>query len=251
MKKDKGKIIAVTSAKGGVGKTVTTLNLAGTYHLLGYKVLIIDFDLFGGDIALSLNMKADKTIFNLVEDLSNNRYEKVEDYIYNYNENIDIISSVKDPRQANKIDSKYIPLILNTVLYKYDVILLDTTHILNEINIILLDNCDNILVLLSNDLYSLKNTRTFISILKDASFDNYYTVLNESIMNKSYYTTFDIRSIIKNNIDFTLPKTLYINKLDKIVASGLIPILANGFSSKKDLKHFGLIAKKLIDKEVQ
>lgn len=251
MKKDKGKIIAVTSAKGGVGKTVTTLNLAGTYHLLGYKVLIIDFDLFGGDIALSLNMKADKTIFNLVEDLSNNRYEKVEDYIYNYNENIDIISSVKDPRQANKIDSKYIPLILNTVLYKYDVILLDTTHILNEINIILLDNCDNILVLLSNDLYSLKNTRTFISILKDASFDNYYTVLNESIMNKSYYTTFDIRSIIKNNIDFTLPKTLYINKLDKIVASGLIPILTNGFSSKKDLKHFGLIAKKLYNKEVQ
>ena len=49
MKKDKGKIIAVTSTTGGVGKTTTTLNLAGSYHLLGYKVLIIDFDLFGGD----------------------------------------------------------------------------------------------------------------------------------------------------------------------------------------------------------
>ena len=92
MKKDKGKIIAVTSTTGGVGKTITTLNLAGSYHLLGYKVLIIDFDLFGGDIALSLNLKCDKTIFNLVLDLSNNRYEKVEDYIYKYNDNILYVS---------------------------------------------------------------------------------------------------------------------------------------------------------------
>ena len=79
MKENKGKIIAITSTTGGVGKTITTLNLAGSYHLLGNKVLIIDFDLFGGDIALSLNLKCDKTVFNLVLDSSNNRYEKVED----------------------------------------------------------------------------------------------------------------------------------------------------------------------------
>ena len=71
MKENKGKIIAITSTTGGVGKTITTLNLAGSYHLLGNKVLIIDFDLFGGDIALSLNLKCDKTVFNLVLDLSN------------------------------------------------------------------------------------------------------------------------------------------------------------------------------------
>ena len=50
MKENKGKIIAITSTTGGVGKTITTLNLAGSYHLLGNKVLIIDFDLFGGDM---------------------------------------------------------------------------------------------------------------------------------------------------------------------------------------------------------
>lgn len=244
MKKDKGKIIAVTSTTGGVGKTITTLNLAGSYHLLGYKVLIIDFDLFGGDIALSLNLKCDKTVFNLVLDLSNNRYEKVEDYIYKYNDNIDIISAPKDPRQANKIDSKYIPLILDSVLYKYDAILIDTTHVLNETNIILFDNSDSILVLFSNDLYSLKNTRTFISILKDANYTNYFTVLNESILDKNYYNSYDMRTIIKSNIDFTIPKTLHISKIDKIISSGQIPILLN---NRKDNKHYELIAKKLIE----
>ena len=244
MKKDKAKIIGVTSTSGGVGKTITTLNLSGIYHLLGYKTLIIDFDLFGGDIALSLNLKCDKTIYNLVLDLSNNRYEKVEDYIYKYNDNIDVICAPKDPRQANKIDSKYISLILNSVLYKYDVILIDTNHILNENNIVLFDNVDNILVLFTNDIYSLKNTRTFISILKDANYDNYYTVLNESILGKNYYNSYDIRTIIKSNIDFTIPKTLHINKIDKMISSGLIPILE---CSKKDNKHYEMICKKLME----
>ena len=51
MKNAKGKIITVTSTKGGVGKTITTLNLAGVYSKLGYKVLVIDFDLYGGAVA--------------------------------------------------------------------------------------------------------------------------------------------------------------------------------------------------------
>ena len=38
MKSAKGKIITVTSTKGGVGKTIATLNLAGTYEKLGLKV---------------------------------------------------------------------------------------------------------------------------------------------------------------------------------------------------------------------
>ena len=134
MERNKGKIITVTSTKGGVGKTITTLNLAGVFSNLKKKVLVIDFDLYGGAVATYLNSKNDKTIFNLITDLSNNKYKNIDDYIYNHNEYISILSAPKDPRFANKMDSKYIPIILNNVVYKYDVILIDTTHILNEIN---------------------------------------------------------------------------------------------------------------------
>ena len=129
-------------------------------------------------------------------------------------------------------------------MYKYDVILIDTSHVLNETNIILFDKSDNILVLFSNDLYSLKNTRTFISILKDANYTNYLTVLNESILGRNYYNYYDIKTIIKSNIDFSIPKTLYFSKIDKIVASGQIPIWVN---NRKDNKHYDLIAKKLLE----
>ena len=37
MERNKGKIITVTSTKGGVGKTITTLNLAGVFMKIKEK----------------------------------------------------------------------------------------------------------------------------------------------------------------------------------------------------------------------
>ena len=249
MKNTKGKIITVTSTKGGVGKTIATLNLAGVYAKLGYRVLIVDFDLYGGAVATYLNSKNDKTIYTLVEDLTNNRYEKIEDYIYKHNDFIDIIAAPKDPRMANKIDSKYIPLIFRNVVYKYDVILVDTSHILNEINIVALDNSDSIIYIFTNDTFDLKNTKSFMSIMKDVGYKNYYTILNESIMpTKNYYSFFDMRNIIKTNIDFTISKNMHIKNIDKYILEGQIVIFNKKvlFSDKREMEKIRSLAEKLL-----
>lgn len=249
MKNKKGKIITVTSTKGGVGKTITTLNLAGTYETLGYKVLVIDFDLYGGAVATYLNSNNDKTIFNLVEDLANNRYEKMEDYIYSYDENIDIIAAPKDPRMASKVETKYIPLILRNVVYKYDAILIDTSHVLDEINIVTIDNSDAILYIMTNDTFDLKNTKSFMSIMKDVGYDNYYTILNESVMpSRNYYSFFDMRNIIKTNIDFTISKSMHVKNIDKYILEGKILIQNKklSFSDKKEWEKLKSLAEKLL-----
>lgn len=252
MQKKKGKIVTIASTKGGTGKTIVSLNLAGVYSLMGYKVLLIDFDLFGGGIATFLNSDNDRTIFNFVEDYSNNRYESIENYIYKYNDLISIIAAPKDPRSANKIESKYVDIILSNVVYNYDVILIDTSHLLNEITIVSLDISDSILYVLTNDSLDLKNSRSFMSIIKDVGFDNITTLLNSSFYSKNYFSMYDIKNIIKHNIDFTLTKSFFIKNIDKYIMEGNIPILNEGIFSKKDMKLFEKIGTTLIeDKEVK
>ena len=106
-----GKIISISSVKGGVGKTTTLLNLAGIYCTLDKKVLIIDMDLYSGGIATSLNVRNNKDIFMLIDSMSGNRFTELKKYVTTYNNNIDILACPKDPRMAMKIDSKFVPLV--------------------------------------------------------------------------------------------------------------------------------------------
>ena len=251
MRNKKGKIITVTSTKGGVGKTIFALNLAGVYSNLGYKTLVIDLDLYGGAVSTYLNSTNDHTIYNLILDLNNNKYKRLEDYLYTYNENIDILSAPKDPRNAKKIDPKYIPVVLNNALYKYDVILIDTSHNLNDVNILALDNSDYILYIFTNDTFDLKNTKSFISIMKDVGYNNYYMILNNSILNKNYYSLYDIRNLLGTNIDFTISKSMHIKNIDKYLLEGQILILNKNllFTDKNESKKLNSIALKLLDEE--
>ena len=74
MKLKKGKSLCFFSAKGGVGKTVNLINLAGIFQQLDKKVLIIDLDLYSGGIALALDRSYKKDIYNFCDDYNNNRY---------------------------------------------------------------------------------------------------------------------------------------------------------------------------------
>ena len=61
-----GKLITVSSVKGGVGKTTLTINLAGLYFLMKKKVLIIDLDLYAGGVATLTNVNNKKDIYMLL-----------------------------------------------------------------------------------------------------------------------------------------------------------------------------------------
>ena len=241
----RGKIVCFYGGKGGVGKTTTLLSLAGTLSKLNKKVLIVDLDLTNGAIAISLNREANKTIFNFVEDYINNKYNDLDKYITKYDENISFVASPKDPRYASRIDVKYIDILLEKSVYNYDVVLIDTPSILNEISVYSLDKSDVVYLLTTNDCVSLKNIKNLVNLFIENNLDKYKIILNNSfIPNKDYFSNYDIKNIIGHNVDYVISSSFHVNNLDELVVNG--EILTYKYSKFKDEKIFKLIANEII-----
>lgn len=245
-----GKIISISSVKGGVGKTTLLLNLAGIYQKLKKRVLIIDLDLYSGGIATLLDLKNKKDLFMLVDSISNNRFVKLKDYIEHYNNYIDVLASPRDPRQSSQIGSRYISTILELAKKEYDVILVDTNHTLDENNLCIYDNSYMTLFVITNDIADLKNMKSLISIFKELDKKNYLICLNNSRdTGKDFLSLFDIKKIINSNIDYIISKDFYIKNIDKYVLNGEILTLNNSINRfhSKDINNMTNLSKDLIE----
>lgn len=237
------KVITVTSVKGGTGKSTTTLALAGILSNKKLKTIIVDMDLHSGVIAASLSLKTKKDIYTLVNDYMNHGLKDLDEYITKYNDYIDVLPAPKDPRSVGKINSHYIDAILKKLKYRYDVILIDTNHIIDDINLITFDNSDNIIYVITNDLMDLKNMKTMLAIYKDMNLNNFYLVLNEAL-SKDKVDLYTINSFLEKNIDYILPSNSFVKNMRKLLMDGKIITLEKNYQKEKGT----LILTEMLDK---
>jgi chromosome partitioning protein len=86
------KIITIANTKGGTAKTTTTLNLGTELGILGYKILIVDFDPQG---SISKAILGENNLLSLrgIEELLNNPNLEIEAFISKTKiENVNIIA---------------------------------------------------------------------------------------------------------------------------------------------------------------
>ena len=88
------KVIAVANQKGGVGKTVTCVNLGIGLAREGYKVLIIDADP-QGSLTISLGYpepdKMDRTLASVLMDVINDGEFDITDGLLHHEEGVDVL----------------------------------------------------------------------------------------------------------------------------------------------------------------
>lgn len=238
------KVASVFSGKGGVGKTTFILNLAGALSNLKKKVLIVDADLYNGGIAVSLNKETKKTIYNYSQEYKKEKFPDLNDYIVKYNEYIDFIAAPTNIEEAISITFDILESIINSANLLYDVVLIDTNHVFNSFNDLLLKKMNQILYIVTNDTLDLKNSRNNLDYIRKYS-NNINVILNYSInFNREYYILYDIKNILQCNIDYTISHKFYMENIDVLTLKG--EIITLNTQKLYDYKTFSLIAKSLI-----
>lgn len=66
LEKTKGRVIVVTSGKGGVGKTTTTANIGTGLARLGYKVVLVDTDIGLRNLDILMGLE-NRIVYNLID----------------------------------------------------------------------------------------------------------------------------------------------------------------------------------------
>ena len=161
--KDRAKLITVTSMKGGVGKTTVSMMVADILSR-GKNTLLIDLDLYGGNLAFAIGIKPKKTIYNMCDDLEFKNIESTNPYIYYVHDNLSFIPAPIDMRLSSKINIKILSQALDLLMYSYDYIVVDTNNTLSPLNMMLFEKSFKIIDCISDDAYNLETNKSFIAI---------------------------------------------------------------------------------------
>ena len=128
------RIIAMCNQKGGVGKTTSSINIAGALSQYGRRVLIVDFDPQGAaTVGLGINANAlDNTVYTALFDSSVDVHDVIR---HTATENIDVMPanidlSAAEVQLVTEVGREQILAgVLRKVRNEYDVIIIDLSLI--------------------------------------------------------------------------------------------------------------------------
>jgi flagellar biosynthesis protein FlhG len=146
--------LAISSGKGGVGKSFLTLNLGLRMSQLNQKVLILDADLGLANISLMANLNPTHTL----EDVLNGECS-FQEAITTYS-NLHILPATSDPLGFNVLSTEKMDKLyenLSEIEKLYDFILIDTPAKVSPFNLSLLLSCDRMLLVLTPQPTSIAN----------------------------------------------------------------------------------------------
>jgi pilus assembly protein CpaE len=166
-----GKIVTVFSPKGGTGKTVTATNLAtACAKFENRKTLLLDLDLQFGDAAIMMGVEPEKTIYDLVVAPGELDSEKLAGYTTKHACGLSVLPAPLRPEDAELVTEAKLGRLLEVARESFDVIVVDTSPFFHGPMLATLDRTDELLLLCSLDVPTLKNLRLALQTLDLLSF---------------------------------------------------------------------------------
>ncbi len=151
------RMITVFAPKGGVGKTTVAFNLAVAAGQLGPKTVLIDGSLQFGDLRALLKVPIDAPS---LLDLPTDRIQEsdLQDVLWRDPSGIDILLAPPRVEMAEMVTVRDLEKTLSLLRRVYEVVIVDTPAVVNDINLAFLDAADTILEVVTYDSTTIHST---------------------------------------------------------------------------------------------
>jgi pilus assembly protein CpaE len=238
--KEKSRVIAVASPKGGVGRTLVTVNLAAAFSRMGKKVAIIDGNLQFGEVAMYYNVKPKKTIYEWSKEGYGRENYSINQYMTNVDGDVSILAAPSRPEFFEGISEDHIKAAIEAAKKMFDIVLIDMPIYLSEIHLRCLDLADEIMLLAVNDISVLRLCKLYLETLETIKQgDKVKLILNRHLKGQGIETK-KIEEIFGLNLYHSLPDQ--VNVASASIKSGQPFMISNSRS------HLGKEVWKLAEK---
>jgi pilus assembly protein CpaE len=159
-------LVCVLGPKGGIGKTLTSANLAVALALQGQRVVVVDLDLQFGDVGLSLGLTPQRTIYDLVKSGGSLDAEKVDAYLTPHPSGLRVLMAPVRPDQAGTVTIEFLRELYSLLRANNDFVIVDTPPGFAPEVIASIDASSHVCMVGTLDSLSLKNTKLGLETLE-------------------------------------------------------------------------------------
>lgn len=156
-----GTVVTVTGAKGGVGATVTAVQLALAARASGHDVALVDLDLQSGDVASYLDVQFRRSIADLAG-ISDINPRVLQDAVYTHDSGVGLLLAPAEGERGEEVTDRVTRQVLSALRSRHDVVVVDCGAQMNSATAAAVEMADQALLLVTPDVVAVRAAKRMV-----------------------------------------------------------------------------------------
>ncbi|MFF0446815.1 CpaE family protein [Streptomyces sp. NPDC004609] len=156
-----GTVVTVSGAKGGVGTTVTAVQLALAAQASGLSVALADLDLQAGDVASYLDVQFRRSVVDLagIQDLSP---RVLQDALFAHQTGIGLLLAPGEGERGEEVNDRAVRQIISALRNRHDVVVVDCGTQMTAGNAAAIEMADTTLLVTTPDVVAVRAAKRMV-----------------------------------------------------------------------------------------